>query len=75
MTFNIFCKVHVINVLKIFFRGKMVRKLFEAGNGWPLFLQKVIIELLKINPEKDTVEMQIENDILKIKKVYKKEDN
>ena len=53
----------------------MVRKLFEAGNGWPLFLQKVIIELLKINPEKDTVGMQIENDILKIKKVYKKEDN
>ena len=51
----------------------MERKLFRAGNGWSLFLPKVIIELLKIDPEKDTVEMQIENDVLKVKKVCKKE--
>lgn len=49
----------------------MERKLFRAGNGWSLFLPKVIIELLKIDPENDTIEMQIENDILKIKKVEK----
>ena len=53
----------------------MERKLFRAGNGWSLFLPKVIIELLKIYPEKDTVEMQIENDILKVKKVSKNEEN
>ncbi len=53
----------------------MERKLFRAGNGWSLFLPKVIIELLKIDPENDTVEMQIENDVLKIKKICKKEDN
>ncbi len=53
----------------------MERKLFRAGNGWSLFLPKVIIELLKIDPEKDTVEMQIENDILKVKKVSKNEEN
>ncbi len=53
----------------------MERKLFRAGNGWSLFLPKVIIELLKIDPENDTVEMQIENDILKVKKVSKKEEN
>ena len=47
----------------------MERKLFRAGNGWSLFLPKVIIELLKIDPENDTIEMQIENDVLKIKKV------
>ena len=29
------------------------------------------IELLKIDPEKDTIEMQIENDVLKIKKKEK----
>jgi len=52
----------------------MERKLFRAGNGWSLFLPKVIIELLKIDPENDTVEMQIENDVLKIKKVDKKDD-
>lgn len=50
----------------------MERKLFRAGNGWSLFLPKVIIELLKIDPENDTIEMQIENDVLKIKKVDKK---
>ncbi len=49
----------------------MERKLFRAGNGWSLFLPKVIIELLKIDPENDTIEMQIENDILKIKKSRK----
>lgn len=46
----------------------MERKFFRTGNGWSLFIPKVIIELLKIDPENDTIEMQIENDILKIKK-------
>ena len=49
----------------------MERKFFRTGNGWSLFIPKVIIELLKIDPEKDFIEMQIENDILKIKKVNK----
>ena len=49
----------------------MERRLFRTGNGWSLFIPKVIIELLKIDPENDTIEMQIENDILKIKKVEK----
>ena len=51
----------------------MERKFFRTGNGWSLFIPKVIIELLKIDPENDTIEMQIENDILKIKKVDKHE--
>mgnify|MGYP002624669557 CR=1 FL=1 len=46
----------------------MERKFFRTGNGWLLFIPKVIIELLKIDSENDTIEMQIENDILKIKK-------
>lgn len=47
----------------------MQRKFFRTGNGYSLFIPKVIIELLKIDPENDFIEMQIENDILKIKKV------
>ncbi len=47
----------------------MERKLFRTGNGWSLFVPKVIIELLKIDPENDLIEMQVENDILKIKRV------
>ena len=49
----------------------MQRKFFRTGNGWSLVIPKVIIELLKIDPEKDTIEMQIENDVLKIKKKEK----
>ena len=49
-------------------RGIMKRNLYRAGNGWSIFLPKVIIELLKIDPENDLIEMQIENDVLKIKK-------
>ena len=47
----------------------MERKLFRTGNGWSLFIPKVIVELLKIYPENDKIEMQIENNILKVKKV------
>ena len=50
----------------------MERKLFRTGNGWSLFIPKVIVELLKIDPENDSIEMQIENDVLKIKKADKK---
>ena len=46
----------------------MIRKFFKTGNGWSLFIPKVIIELLKINPENDSIEMEIENEVLKIKK-------
>lgn len=53
----------------------MERRLFRTGNGWSLFIPKVIIELLKIDPENDTIEMQIENDILKIKKVDKSNES
>ena len=46
----------------------MIRKLFRTGNGYSLFIPKVIIELLKIDPETDSIEMEIENNTLKRKK-------
>ena len=49
----------------------MERKLSRSGNGWSLFMPKTIIELLKINPESDNVELIIENDVLKVKKAEK----
>ena len=49
----------------------MERKFSRSGNGWSLFMPKTIIELLKINPETDKVEMSIENEVLKIKKANK----
>ena len=49
--------------------SKMKKKLFKSGNAWVLLLQKPILELLEINPEIDEVELEIENKILKVKKV------
>lgn len=47
----------------------MKKKLMKSGNAWVLLLQKAILELLDINPEVDEVELEIENKILKVKKV------
>ena len=47
----------------------MERKLFRSGNGWAIFINSTILKLLKINLETDKVEYEIENDVLKIKKV------
>ena len=38
----------------------MKRKLSRSGNGWSIFLPKVIIELLDIDPEKDYIDLKIE---------------
>lgn len=46
----------------------MKRKLSKSGNGWSIFLPKVVIELLELNPEIDQIEMNIENKVLTIKK-------
>lgn len=46
----------------------MERKLSKSGNGWSIFLPKVIIELLEINPETDKIKMEVENKVLKITK-------
>ncbi|UKI41375.1 MAG: hypothetical protein L6V95_15370 [Candidatus Melainabacteria bacterium] len=50
----------------------MERKFFKSGNGWALFVPKTILELLKINPQTDKIEMQVENEVLKIKKLIKR---
>ncbi len=46
----------------------MERKLFRSGNGWVLFINSTLLELMKVNPETDMVEYVMENDTLKIKK-------
>ena len=50
----------------------MERKLFKSGHGWGLFINSTILKLLKINPETDMVEYQVENDVLKITKAKQK---
>lgn len=53
----------------------MKRKLSRSGNGWSIFLPKVILELLEINPETDMIEMDVENKVLKIKKSTESKSN
>ena len=49
----------------------MRRKIIQVGNSWGVILPHSILELLKVNPVIDTVEFEIENDVLKIKKYMK----
>ncbi|MDR1327106.1 MAG: hypothetical protein LBJ74_01725 [Heliobacteriaceae bacterium] len=51
----------------------MHKRLRNLGSSWGLVIPLPILELLKVNPVLDEVELIVENDILKIKK-YKKED-
>ena len=51
----------------------MKRNLSKSGNGWAVFLPKVIIELLDINPEVDKIDLEVENKVLKIKKAEAEE--
>lgn len=52
----------------------MKKKLIKNGSGWAIFMPKPILELLGVNPEKDQIEMQVENDVLKITKAKADED-
>lgn len=68
--------VHILIILfnkdrQIINKKFMERKFFKSGNGWALFVPKTILELLKINPQTDKIEMQVENKVLKIKKIDK----
>lgn len=53
------------------------RKLIRNGNGWALFINSTILNLLDVNPEQDMVKYTVENDKLIItrsdKKIPKKE--
>ena len=46
----------------------MIRRLQRSGGGWAIFLPKPLLELLKVDPESDQVELEFEGEVLKIKK-------
>ncbi len=50
----------------------MHKRLRSLGTSWGIIIPKAILELLKINPVLDEVELVVENDELKIRK-YKGE--
>ncbi len=46
----------------------MKKKLSRSGSGWALFMPKTLLELIDVDPEKDYLEVKVENDIVKITK-------
>lgn len=48
------------------------KKLIQIGNSWGILLPKPVIEALRIKPLNDKVEIFIENDEIRIKKIKKR---
>ena len=46
----------------------MKKKLSRSGSGWALFMPKTLLELIDVDPEKDMLEVKVENDVVKITK-------
>lgn len=45
-----------------------LKKLSRSGSGWVLFMPKTLLELIDVNPEKDMLKIQVENNTIKITK-------
>ena len=46
----------------------MKKKLTRSGSGWALFMSKTLLELIEVDPEKDMLEIKVENNVIKITK-------
>ncbi len=64
----------IMCICELTFGEIMHKKLRSMGSSWGLVIPLSILELLKVNPVLDEVELIVEKDILTIKK-YKKETN
>ena len=51
-----------------------MKKLSRSGSGWALFMPKTILELIDVNPEKDMLKIQVENNTIKITKAEEEEE-
>ena len=53
----------------------MQKKLSRSGSGWALFMPKTLLELIDVNPETDTLDVKVENNLIKIKKYEQNSEN
>ncbi len=53
----------------------MKKKLSRSGSGWALFMPKTLLELIDVDPEKDMLEVKVENDVVKITKAAVEKEN
>ena len=47
------------------------KKITQIGNSWGVIIPKSLIEALNISPVKDKVELYIENNEIRIRKIKK----
>ena len=47
----------------------MAKKLTQIGTSWGVIIPKAILEMMDINPVLDTIDFDLENKVLKIRKV------
>lgn len=50
-----------------------MKKLIQIGNSWGIIIPKALLDILKINPTKDKIDISIENETLKITKAQKED--
>lgn len=53
----------------------MDRKLMRNGNGWALSLNSTLLQLIKVNPETDMVDLSVEGGKIIISKSVNKRDD
>lgn len=46
----------------------MKKKLSRSGSGWALFMPKTLLELIDVDPEKNQLEIKVDNNTIKITK-------
>jgi hypothetical protein len=66
------CTLPVLKIQKRTYNVNMHKRFVTSGNSWALIIPKPLLELLKINPVLDEVELIVEGEELRIKK-YKGE--
>ena len=73
MLFEIKSKVLYITKLNIDekykkYENALIKKFTKRGGGYSLFMSIVLLELIDVNPEKDLVEIEVDDKTLKVKK-------
>ena len=51
----------------------MTKKLTQIGTSWGVIIPKNILEMMKINPVLDEIEVELDNKVFKIKKAEKQD--
>jgi len=46
----------------------MKKKLSRSGSGWALFMPKTLLELIDVDPEKNLLEIKVDDNTIKITK-------